>query len=253
MFPNVELFRLDIYGQIWDSEYIRTQIETLGLRGVAHLHGFVPEEELDAALAAAHLAVNLRTPSMGEASGSQLRIWDHALPTLVSQVAWYAKLPEDAVAFVRPEHEVMDIQRHLSAFLADPGRFVAMGAQGRRFLEEHHRPELYAEALIDFVTEVQSFSPQAAAYELAIRVSTAMHEWSGLPTPRIVSYVWDRAGGLSPQQSIGQQAATIEAIRKAVTSHIGRLHQQRTTTLRAIQRAVSAQIERVHRPPDEKR
>ena len=27
-----------------------------------------------------------------------------------------------------------------------------MGDQGRRFLEEHHRPEMYAEALIDFVS-----------------------------------------------------------------------------------------------------
>jgi len=44
-----------------------------------------------------------------------------------------------------------------------------MGDEGRRFLEEHHRPEMYAEALIDFVADAQRFSPQAAAYELAIR------------------------------------------------------------------------------------
>jgi len=150
----------------------------------------VPAEELDSALAAAHLAVNLRNPTMGESSFSQLQIWDHALPTLVSQVAWYAKLPENAVAFVRSEHEVLDIQRHLNAFIADPDRFSEMGDEGRRFLEEHHRPEMYAEALIDFVADAQRFSPQAAAYELAIRVGTAMHGWSGLPTP-----VWSRICG----------------------------------------------------------
>jgi glycosyltransferase involved in cell wall biosynthesis len=250
--PEGDLFRLDIYGQVWDSEHFRTQIQTLGLQGLVKLHGFVSEEELDSALADAHLAVNLRNPTMGEASGSQLRIWDHALPTLVSQVAWYAKLPENAVAFVRPEHEVLDIQRHLNAFLADPERFVEMGAQGRRFLEEHHRPEIYAEALINFVAEAQRFSPQAAAYELAIRVGTAMRGWSGLPMPRIISYMWDQAGGFRQQQSEEQQAATLEAIRKSVTSHSGKLHQQQSTTFRVLQQAVSAQIERVHRSSDEK-
>jgi glycosyltransferase involved in cell wall biosynthesis len=251
--PDGDLFRLDIYGQVWDSAYVHKQIQTLGLQGVVKLHGFVPAEELDGALAAAHLAVNLRNPTMGESSFSQLQIWDHALPTLVNQVAWYATLPESAVAFVRPEHEVLDIQRHLNAFLADPDHFVEMGTQGRRFLEEHHRPEMYAEALIDFVAEAQRFSPQAAAYELAIRVGTAMHGWIGLPTPRIVSHMWDQARGLHQQQSAEQQqAAILEAIQKAVTSHVGKLHQQQTTTLAALQQAVSAQVERVHLWLDDK-
>ena len=84
-------------------------------------------------------------------------------------------------------------------------------------------------------------------------MGTAMHGWIGLPMPRIVSHMWDQAGGFRQQQSTEQQqAATLEAIRKAVTSHVGKLHQQQTTTLRVLQQAVSAQIERMHRPPDEK-
>jgi Glycosyl transferases group 1 len=251
--PEGDLFRLDIYGAVWDSEYVRTQIQMLGLQGVVKLHGFVPAEELDAALAAAHLAVNLRNPTMGESSFSQLQIWAHALPTLVSQIAWYAKLPENAVAFVRPEHEVLDIQRHLNAFLADSGRFVEMGHQGRRFLEEHHRPKMYADALIDFVSEAQRYRPQAAAYELSVRVDTAMQGWIGLSMPRIISHLWDQARGFRQQQSTEQQqAAALEAIQKAVTSHVGRLHQQQTTTLRVLQQAVSAQIKTVRWLPDEK-
>jgi hypothetical protein len=252
--PDGDLFRLDIYGQVWDSAYVQAQIQTLGLQGLVKLHGFVPAEELDAALAAAHLAVNLRNPTMGESSFSQLQIWDHALPSLVSQTGWYATLPESAVAFVRPEYEVLDIQKHLNTFLADPQHFAEMGAQGHRFLEEHHRPELYAEALIDFVAEAQRFNPQAAAYDLAARVGTAMHGWSGAPMPRSVSTIWDRVGGSRRQQNVEQQqTATIEAIRQAVANHAGKLHQQQTTILRALQQAVSAQVERVHRPTDETR
>jgi glycosyltransferase involved in cell wall biosynthesis len=249
--PEGDLFRLDIYGQVWDREYIRSQIQTLGLHGLVKLYGFVPEEELDAALEAADLAVNLRNPTMGEASGSQLRIWDHALPTLVSQVGWYAKLPEDAVAFVRPEFEVLDIQKHLNAFLANPEYFVEMGARGRRFLEEHHHPEMYADALIDFVAEAQRFSPQAAAYELAVRVGAAMQGWSSLPMPQIVSHLSGQSGRFRQHQSTEQQAATIEAIRQAVTSHSGKLHQHQRTILRVLQQVVSAQVEKAHCPLDE--
>ena len=79
-----------------------------------------------------------------------------------------------------------------------------------------------------------------------------MHGWMGLQTPRIVSHMWDQAGGFRQHQSAGQQqAATLEAIRKAVTSHVGKLHSQQTTTLRALQQAVSAQLERVHGLPDD--
>ena len=187
--PEGDLFRLDIYGAVWDSEYVRTQIQMLGLQGVVKLHGFVPAEELDAALAAAHLAVNLRNPTMGESSFSQLQIWAHALPTLVSQLAWYAKLPENAVSFVRPEHEVLDIQRHLNAFLADSDRFVEMGHQGRRFLEEHHRPKMYADALIDFVSEAHGIAHRLAAYELSVRVGTLYRvDWS-VKAPYCLAFV----------------------------------------------------------------
>src|SRR5262249_5870772 len=125
-FPARDQFRLDIYGQLWDSEQVLSWISALRLEGLVAVHGFVPEAELDTALACAHLAVNLRYPTMGEASGSQLRIWDHALPSLVTPKGWYASLPEDVVAFVRPDHEIADIQAHLRALLANPACFAKM-------------------------------------------------------------------------------------------------------------------------------
>ena len=64
---------------------------------------------------------------MGEASVSQLQIWDHALPSLVTKVGWYACLPAETVAFVRPDHEIIDIHAHLRAFLSEPWRYAQMG------------------------------------------------------------------------------------------------------------------------------
>ena len=80
----------------------------------------------------------MRDPSMGEASGSQLHLWQYALPSLVTQRAWYATLPEGTVAFVRPEHEIEDIQRHLTGFLANPEIYRELGRSGRRHVAQRH-------------------------------------------------------------------------------------------------------------------
>jgi len=176
--PLGNKFRLDIYGKVTDNEHLRALINSLKLDGQVSVHGFVAEKELDAALAKADLGINLRYPTMGEASGSQLRLWSHALPSLVTQTGWYATLPEDTVAFVRPEHEVADIQMHLRAFLLDPQKFAAMGERGRTLLEEQHTPERYAEAIIDLAQRALNFRAQSMANRLAERAGALMSDWS---------------------------------------------------------------------------
>ncbi|HEV2762241.1 MAG TPA: glycosyltransferase [Pyrinomonadaceae bacterium] len=176
--PEREQFRLDIYGRLWDERHVASAVAAHGLEGLVTIHGFVDADVLEAALRRAHLAVNLRYPTMGEASGSQLRIWDHALPSLVTRVGDYARLPEDAVAHVRPEREVEDIQTHLRAFLADPARFAAMGERGRLRLERWHAPEAYADALLGLVSRAPEFGRRATARELAARAGTHLGLWT---------------------------------------------------------------------------
>jgi glycosyltransferase involved in cell wall biosynthesis len=183
-FPSKERFRLDIYGQtLLDERHLRARIRSLGLKHLVALHGYVPEDELDEALARAHLAVNLRYPTMGEASGSQLRIWKHALPSLVSRVGWYSTLPSNTVAFVEPEREVSEIQMHLRAFLDDPASFGEMGQAGRRVLVEQHAPELYAQSIVDFVSHVQRFRTRPLYSQLAARTGALMSDWLGAAIP----------------------------------------------------------------------
>src|SRR5262249_58843846 len=82
--PERKQFRLHVYGTLWDAKVVHRAIEKLGLEELVKLHGYVTDATLDAALAAAHMAINLRFPTMGEASASQLRIWNFALPSLVT-------------------------------------------------------------------------------------------------------------------------------------------------------------------------
>jgi glycosyltransferase involved in cell wall biosynthesis len=187
--PEREQFRLDVCGQIWDEGHIRTQIERLGLGSLVKLLGFLPESLVEQKLSTADLAINLRYPSMGEASGSQLQFWDYGLPTLVTRTGWYASLPEDATAFVRPEHEVEDIQSHLRAFLADPGAFRAMGERGRQSLENYD-PEKYVDAMTQFAAMALRRSPLVPAMGLAGRVGNDLSAWLH---PAASAYLLDRA------------------------------------------------------------
>jgi glycosyltransferase involved in cell wall biosynthesis len=151
-FPARNHFQFDIYGDVNQRESIEGLVRDLSLESLVRIHGFVPESKLTAALQEAHLAINLRLPTMGEASASQLRIWDHALPSLVTPVGWYAQLPPDAVSFVRPEHEISDLHALLTAFLQDPTRFAAQGLEGRKVLERCHSVQTYVQNLVAFAS-----------------------------------------------------------------------------------------------------
>jgi glycosyltransferase involved in cell wall biosynthesis len=184
-----EQFRLDICGELWDEGQVRTQIERLGLSSIVNLHGFLPDDQVEQKLSTAHLAINLRYPSMGEASLSQLQFWDYGLPTLVTRTGWYTSLPEEAVAFVRPDHEVADIKAHLRAFLADPGAFRAMGECGRRSLIKN-APGRYIDAMAQFASEALLVSPRVSALALARRVGQDLTAWLH---PDAGPYVLERA------------------------------------------------------------
>lgn len=179
--PERAQFHLDVYGDILDDQdQLQSQIRALNLKQQVSLHGFAAEAKLDDALGRAHLAINLRYPTMGEASGSQLRIWAHALPALVSRVGWYATLPADTVAFVRTgEDEVSDIQLHLRTFLADPAAFAAMGKRGRQELSEKHAPARYARTIVELAQLSQDSGARLASMRLAERAGALLGEWLG--------------------------------------------------------------------------
>jgi glycosyltransferase involved in cell wall biosynthesis len=154
LYPQKEEFRLDIYGEVSAPWRLRLLLAKLGLTPLVRLHGFVSERELDSALAAADLVINLRYPTMGEASGSQLRIWRHALPALVTPAGWFLECPAGTVAYVEPENEIAELHRHFGSFQRDPATYREIGARGRRTLIEQHKPESYADAILQFAAEL---------------------------------------------------------------------------------------------------
>lgn len=188
MLPRREQFRLNIYGEVWDQNYILRQIQELGLENIIKIHGFVSEEKLHHALNHANLAINLRYPSMGEASASQLHLWSYSLPSIVSQTEWYASLDPKAVAFVRPHHELEDLSYHLNEFLDNPEKFVRMGIEGKKILQENHQPEKCAEAILNFAQQVIKYRPTLSINSMTQKIGSTLYDTELLPSINLNRY-----------------------------------------------------------------
>lgn len=158
-------FRLDIMGNVWDRSMLSEHLERFGLADLVTVHGFVPEPALDAALAEAHLVFNLRYPTMGEASGSQLRIWNAAAASVVTDLGWYGALPDDTVFKVPMEGEIAALQELVRRIAADRTCGAARGRAGRARLEERHIPALYAQG----IAEIANRFPEDARHSLTAR------------------------------------------------------------------------------------
>lgn len=155
--PDQHLFRFDIFGKLWDSAYILKRIRDFGLRNIVRIRGFVAEEELDQAIAASDMVFNLRYPTIGEASGTQLRIWNNAAPSVVSDDGWFGSLPDDTVWKIAPGDEVTAVGAILDKLLLDRFSFDALGVRGRATLISSHSPIDYAHAVLGFLNQFDAF------------------------------------------------------------------------------------------------
>jgi glycosyltransferase involved in cell wall biosynthesis len=177
--PVRHLFVLDIYGVLEDPAGVDTLIAELSLGPQVRRHGFVTREVLEAALARADLGINLRNPTMGEASGSQLRLWANALPTLVSRVGWYGGLPPGTVFHVDNAREIEDIQGYLTAFANDPAPFIAAGQRGRQHMLTIHSTGHYVESLLQIAREAPVQHRRRTAIDMARAASLRLLNLDG--------------------------------------------------------------------------
>jgi glycosyltransferase involved in cell wall biosynthesis len=156
-------FHLDLYGILQNEAKIENLIDSFGLRSRVTLHGFVSEQALDDAIASAHLAFNLRHPTMGEGSGGILRSWFHATPTLVTSTGWYAGLPDGLVKKISIENEHAELIQALRELASDPAIYQELGNEAKGFVRTNHNPEGYAERLAHALADVPELLARFAA------------------------------------------------------------------------------------------
>jgi glycosyltransferase involved in cell wall biosynthesis len=107
---------------------------------------YADEERLWALMAASDVCVNLRAPTMGETSGSVVRVLALGRPLVVSDVGWFSELPDD-VALKVPvdEREVDVLAAALDLLAGNESARAAMGNAARAYTRREHDLERVSE------------------------------------------------------------------------------------------------------------
>ena len=132
------------------------RLQRLGLPADGILReGYVDEPRLWALMAACDIHVALRSPTMGETSGTVIRALALGKPLVVTDAGWFSELPDDVALKVSVgDREVDDLAAALRLLAERPDARASMGAAARRLAAGPHELERVAEL-------------QAAAFEQA--------------------------------------------------------------------------------------
>ena len=123
------------------------RLQRMGLDGSGLVReGYVDERRLWQLMIASDVHVNLRSPTMGETSGSAIRALSLGRPLIVSDVGWFSELP-DNVALKIPvdELEVETLAAALELLVSRPDLRAEMGLAARDLAQREHGLEHVAE------------------------------------------------------------------------------------------------------------
>jgi glycosyltransferase involved in cell wall biosynthesis len=155
---------------------------------------YVEEARLWSLLAACDACVLLRAPTMGETSGSAIRALSLGKPLVVSDVGWFAELPDEVALKVPPggDDEVPALAAALERF-ADPALVAEMGAAARAYAESEHDLGRVAE---QYAAALEQAAGDATVRERVLREVAEAAAEVGLPPEPLVDPL-ERAGIVS--------------------------------------------------------
>src|SRR5262245_24667062 len=135
----------------WD---VRKTIVRHGLSEHVTITGYVSLEEFERYIAATDIAINLRGHTVGETSASLCRIMSMGVPAVVSDIGWFAEIPDECVIKVSPDNNFSDLQSRLGELIADRAMRRHLGDRARDFVLTEHNIWRVAERYIDFTRSV---------------------------------------------------------------------------------------------------
>jgi glycosyltransferase involved in cell wall biosynthesis len=140
---------------------------------------YVDEAQLWAFLSACDVCVNLRHPTMGETSGIVVRALSLGRPLVVSDVGWFAELPDEAaVKIPTGKEEVGTLVEALELLVSDPGKRARISEAGLAAARGRHALGRVADA---YVAALEESAGGASVQEAVLgEIARAAHE-TGLP------------------------------------------------------------------------
>jgi glycosyltransferase involved in cell wall biosynthesis len=108
---------------------------------------YVDEDRLWALMAACDVVVSLRTPTMGETSGSVIRALVSERPLVVSDVGWFSELPDEAVLKIPVDSlEIETLATALELLASNEQARASMSASAGEYVRSEHRLDRIADS-----------------------------------------------------------------------------------------------------------
>ena len=115
---------------------------------------YVDEERLWSLMASCDVVVSLRSPTMGETSGTAIRALSIGRPLVVSDVGWFSELPDTVAVKVMPdEREVETLAGELQRLLVDDETLRSMGNAALDLARSEHDLDRVADLYVTALEE----------------------------------------------------------------------------------------------------
>lgn len=151
LFQQFPQLNYALVGQIAEGYNLRVLLSELNLENRVQLVGYAGETTFQTYLSATDIGINLRYPSLGETSGTLLRLMGAAKPVLVSNVDAFAELPDDACIKISVNDQEQEaVETALMTLIADETLRRQMGRQALTYIRHEGDPLVAAGKYIQF-------------------------------------------------------------------------------------------------------
>lgn len=137
---------------------LESTIKKFGLQGVAKVLNYLPLEDVYTYLNIADIVVNLRYPTMGETSGSLIRVMQMGKPAIVTKAGWYDEMPDNCLIKINHEIEEEDLRYWLRRLIADENIRKQIGDNAKNYIKEEHSLEDFVNGFLDFAKNIKEKS-----------------------------------------------------------------------------------------------
>lgn len=156
-----------VYGQD-----IAETIAASGCQTRIAITGYVSPQQYHTYLAAADLAVQLRSQSRGETSASILDCLTYGLPTIINNNGAAAELPEHALHKLPDDFSDAQLSEALYMLRTQPERCQQLSRHAIAYARATHRPDQIVERYYHAIEQLCSHSPRARYQQLIQALSS---------------------------------------------------------------------------------
>jgi glycosyltransferase involved in cell wall biosynthesis len=176
--PELRSCHLVVVGQAAAGLDLEEMAQEGGVEKRVHVLGFVPFADMERAIAACDLCLNLRYPTAGETSASLLRVLAAGRAVAVSDFAQFRELPS-AIALKVPlgDGETEALVSAITEVLSTPGRLAEMGRLAREFVRRENDPERAASAVVEACAAMREAPPPARETDAVVAPPPTSWTW----------------------------------------------------------------------------